>query len=100
MRMHRGSSKGTDAQSARPETLPLSASGPDRIQIEFEIARADRTETVRVEVLPGTPLRGALRTIGRAPEGCAVLDGNRPLPLDTPLLRPIHLTLVPTFSGG
>ncbi|MFZ1024278.1 MAG: hypothetical protein WAN87_09095 [Thermoplasmata archaeon] len=48
----------------------------------------------------GSSLRSAIRAIGQAPEGCAVLDGDRPLPLDTPLLRSTHLTLVPTFSGG
>jgi sulfur carrier protein ThiS len=100
MRMHRGSSKGTDAESARPETLPLSASLPERIFIEFEIARAGRSESVRVEVAAGSSLRAAIRTLGHAPEGCAVLDGERPLPLDTPIVRSTHLTLVPTFSGG
>ena len=100
MRMHRGSSKGTDAESARPETLPLSASSPDLIWIEFEVARAGRSEEIRVEVLVGSSLRNAIRAIGQAPEGCAVLDGERSLPLDTPLLRSTHLTLVPTFSGG
>jgi sulfur carrier protein ThiS len=89
-----------DAESARPETLPLSAPSPEKIWIEFEIARAGRSETTRVEVVVGSSLRRAIRAVGHAPEGCAVLDGDRPLPLDTPLVRSIRLTLVPTFSGG
>ena len=100
MRMHRGSSKGADAKSARPETLPLSASSPPKIRIEFEITRAARSETIQVETAPGTLLRTVLHSIGQAPEGCAVLEGDRPIPLDTPLEHSVHLVLVPTFSGG
>ncbi|MFZ0698853.1 MAG: hypothetical protein WAN74_01485 [Thermoplasmata archaeon] len=48
----------------------------------------------------GTLVRTVLRSIGQAPEGCAVLEGERPLPLDTPLMRSVRLLVVPTFSGG
>jgi hypothetical protein len=64
------------------------------------VERAGRTETRTARVAAGTPLRLALRAIGELGEGCAVLDGARPLPLDTPVDRPRRLRLIPTFSGG
>lgn len=97
--MHRGSSKGA-ATSAAPETLPLSAPPAGSVRVEFEIARAGRSETKVAEVVHGTQLRIALRSAGIAGEGSAVLDGDRPLPLDTPLVRAQRLTVIPTFSGG
>ena len=104
--MHRGSSKGARTDRA-PETLPLSApqdpsaaSAPRPLTIEIEVARAGRSELRRIDVPFGAPIRIALREIGLAPEGCAVLSEGRPLPLDTPLERPLRLTVVPTFSGG
>jgi sulfur carrier protein ThiS len=45
-------------------------------------------------------VRAVVRSAGESPEGCAVLDGETPVPLDTPLEGPIRLTVVPTFSGG
>ncbi len=90
-----------DANSAHPETLPLSASAPPAtVEVEFEITRASRVESVRLTVPHGTLVRTVLRSIGQAPEGCAVLEGERPLPLDTPLMRSVRLLVVPTFSGG
>jgi sulfur carrier protein ThiS len=53
-----------------------------------------------VRVAPGTLVRAALRSVGHSPEGCAVLVGEVPIPLDTPIDRPMRLTVVPTFSGG
>jgi sulfur carrier protein ThiS len=85
---------------AAPETLPLSAPPVPQIRVEFEIARAGRSETRIAEVAEGTLLRVALRSVGLAGEGSAVLDGERPVPLDTPLSRAHRLTVVPTFSGG
>ncbi len=98
MRMHRGSSKGA-ADDAAPEILPLSAS-PRRVRVEFTITRGGSVETHGVEVEAGATLRAALRALGRPPEACAVLDGETPLPLDTPVTADRRLTLVPTFSGG
>lgn len=97
--MHRGSSKGVGPDDPAPETLPLSAS-PASVRIELRISRGAKVESRTVEVATGAPLRQALRSAGLAPEGCAVLDGGTPWPLDRPLDRSIALTVVPTFSGG
>ncbi len=95
--MHRGSSKG--AREARaPETLPLSAL--PLLSVEVEVARGAAGAVRTVEVAPGTTVRELLRSLGRSPEGCAVLEGDRPLPSDTPLQHACRLTVVPTFSGG
>jgi len=53
-----------------------------------------------LEVASGTTVRQLLRSIGQPIEGCAVLDGERPVPSDEPLVGPRRLTIVPTFSGG
>jgi sulfur carrier protein ThiS len=97
--MHRGSSKGARALARGPETLPLSAS-PPRIRVVLEVTRGAGIERHGLRVAPGTLVRAALREIGRSPEGCAVLLGDVSLPLDTPIDRPMRLTVVPTFSGG
>jgi hypothetical protein len=95
--MHRGSSKGTRTDRV-PEILPLSASPP--LEVRFDIVRGG-SSVARVLSLPaGTQLRQALRLIGQAPEGCAVLLGDRPVPLDLPIDRAATYTVVPTFSGG
>ena len=99
--MHRGSSKGTRSNRLVPESLPLSASSADEtITIEFEVVRAGRIALHSIEVVKGTMLRVALRAVGLAAEGSAVLDGDRPMPLDSVLDRKARLTVVPTFSGG
>jgi len=54
----------------------------------------------RLRVAPGTPVRELLKRVGEAPEGCAVLWDDTPLPLDTPVERAVRLVVVPTFSGG
>jgi len=41
-----------------------------------------------------------VRQAGMTPEGCAVLIGETPVPLDLPVESPTRLTVVPTFSGG
>ena len=99
MRLHRGSSK--DARGRPPATgnLPLSAS-PPKFRVEVEVARSGRSRTAQFEVEAGTLVRAVVRLAGEAPEGCAVLIGNTPVPLDTPVERSLHLTVVPTFSGG
>jgi hypothetical protein len=98
--MHRGSSKGTRDSESPPETLPLSASPPGSVRLELEIVRGGRSEVRSVEVPVGTLLRVALRAISQAPEGSAVLRGEVPLPLDTPIRVAERLTVIPTFSGG
>ncbi len=96
--MHRGSSKGAGTGSPAPETLPLSASPTVHVVLELTRGRAvDRRE---IDVAVGTPVRAVLRSLGQFPEGSAVLFEATSVPLDTPIERPIHLTVVPTFSGG
>ncbi len=96
--MHRGSSKGRRERSRPPETLPLSAS--QTLTVHLELARAGRSETFTLQVARGTLLRQALRSVGQAAEGAAVLQNGRPVPLDLPLERAGRFTVIPTFSGG
>jgi sulfur carrier protein ThiS len=100
MRMHRGSSKDVRARPRTTESLPLSASPPSLILIDVEVARGGRSSHHRLEVLTGTLVRTALKQLGEAPEGSAVLVDDTPIPLDTPLEAPTRLLVVPTFSGG
>jgi sulfur carrier protein ThiS len=65
-----------------------------------EIARAGRTTVRTIDLPSGSTVRVAVRASGQAPEGCAVLIGDRPVPLDLPLSGATRLTVVPTFSGG
>jgi sulfur carrier protein ThiS len=81
------------------DNLPLSAS-PALVSVLLEVTRGASVERRRLCVAPGTLVRSALRAAGHAPEGCAVLVAEVPIPLDTPIERAIHLTVVPTFSGG
>ncbi len=99
MRMHRGSSKDARAAPGPSESLPLSAP-PAFVAVEIEVVRGASVERRSVEVRAGTAVRATLRAIGRAPEGCAVLVDDVPIPLDTPIDRPLRLIVVPTFSGG
>jgi sulfur carrier protein ThiS len=83
------------------ETLPLSASSPPPfVHLTLELVRAGRTVRRELDVPTGTPLKRALREVGIAPEGCAALDRDRPVPLDTRLDRDRTLTILSTFSGG
>jgi sulfur carrier protein ThiS len=68
--------------------------------VEFEILRGGRSSLRPVEVEEGMLLRVALRKAGYAPEGSAVFEGDRPLPLDVALRSSCRLVLIPTFSGG
>jgi len=70
------------------------------VTVTLDIVRGGRSTPVRREVVPGTRIRDLLREIGQAPEGCAALVGDRPVPLDLPIEGPMLLTIVPTFSGG
>ena len=97
--MHRGSSKGA-ATPVAPETLPLSAPPARTVAVRVELLRGAVGETVEVAVPVGTPIRVLLRSLGRAPEGSAVLRGEQPLPLDEPITEPMELTVLSTFSGG
>jgi len=99
MRMHRGSSKGARPVRPASETLPLSASLPT-VVVVLELTRAGAVERREISVVAGTLVRAALRAIGQAPEGAAVLLGETPIPLDTPIDGPMRLTVLPTFSGG
>ncbi len=99
MRLHRGSSKDARGHAPAAESLPLSAS-PPTLRVEVEIVRGGRTRSARFDVAPGTLVRSVVRSAGEAPEGCVVLVGETPVPLDTPVERAVHLTVVPTFSGG
>jgi len=95
--MHRGSSKGARTDRV-PEILPLSAS--PLLEVVFETVRGSSSVRRTVPVAPGTLIREALRATGQAPEGCAVLRGDRPVPLDLAITEPATFTVVPTFSGG
>ena len=99
MRLHRGSSKDARGPTPTTESLPLSAS-PATLLVEVEVVRGSRSRSARFDVASGTLVRAVVRSAGEAPEGCAVLVGETPVPLDTPIERPLHLTVVPTFSGG
>ncbi len=81
------------------EELPVRTIHPT-VSVELEIVRAVSRQVLRVEVPRGSSIRDALRSAGRPPEGSAVLEGDRPLPLDHPILAPARYLVVPTFSGG
>jgi len=100
MRLHRGSSKGVRGTTPATGNLPLSASPPSRFRVSVEVVRSSRTRRSHFDVPAGTLVRDLVRRAGESPEGCAVLDGETPLPLDSPIDRPLRLTVVPTFSGG
>ena len=101
MRLHRGSSKDARGASPATESLPLSASpSGSLVRVDVEVVRSGRTHRTRIDVAPGTLVRAVVREAGESPEGCAVLLGETPVPLDTPVERPVQLTVVPTFSGG
>jgi len=99
MRLHRGSSKDAREPSPTPGNLPLSAS-PRSFRVDVEVVRSGRARRTHYDVPAGTLVRVVVRRAGESPEGCAVLEGETPLPLDTPIDRPLRLTVVPTFSGG
>ena len=99
MRLHRGSSKDDRGPTPASESLPLSAS-PASVRVDVEVVRSGRTRRTHFDVAPGTLVRAVVRLAGESPEGCAVLRDETPIPLDTPIDRALHLTVVPTFSGG
>jgi len=70
------------------------------VSVEVEVARSGRSRTSQLEVVPGTLVRDVVRRAGEVPEGCAVLVGETPVPLDFPIESAVRLTIVPTFSGG
>ena len=99
MRLHRGSSKDARGPSPATGSLPLSAS-PGSVPVDIEVVRSGRNRKLRFEVAPGTHVRAVVRLTGESPEGCAVLSGETPVPLDTPIEGPVKLMVIPTFSGG
>jgi sulfur carrier protein ThiS len=98
--MHRGSSKDVRAGGPASETLPLSASPPPPVNVTFEITRGASCTVHSLEVPIGSTVRVALKRLGVAAEGCAVLEDGRSVPLDMPIHSTKRLTIVPTFSGG
>jgi len=100
MRMHRGSSKDVAGIPRASETLPLSASASPTVNVLLELTRAASTDRRRLRVPVGSTVREALHRVGQAPEGCAVLLGGEPIPLDLPIDRALHLIVISTFSGG
>jgi sulfur carrier protein ThiS len=100
MRMHRGSSKDGRDFTRTSGILPLSAPSGPMLTVTIEITRGASIQRRRLRVPPGTLVRTVLRSAELAPEGSAVLVGETPIPLDTPLERPVRLIVVPTFSGG
>ena len=99
--MHRGSSKEARTNDRASEILPLSASPSTIVRVEFVVARAGRTEAPKsIDVPLGSSLKSALRAVGQSSEGCAVLLGETPVPLDLPIDGPGRFTILPTFSGG
>ncbi|MGP8073223.1 MAG: hypothetical protein ACLPZM_08900 [Thermoplasmata archaeon] len=70
------------------------------IAIEIDVARAGRHAVETVTVTVGSLVRDVIRHARQAPEGSVVLIDGLPVPLDTPLERPVRLLVLPTFSGG
>ncbi|MGI0053888.1 MAG: hypothetical protein ACREC5_05220 [Thermoplasmata archaeon] len=66
----------------------------------LEFARGGRSELCEVETRAGTPLRTVLREAGHPAEGSLVLHGEKPVPLDTPVIDAARYTVISTFSGG
>ncbi|MCI4323718.1 MAG: hypothetical protein L3K03_06840 [Thermoplasmata archaeon] len=66
----------------------------------FEVARAGPGTVHHLRVPSGTRVRDALAQLGILAEGCAILDGATPVPLDLPVVTDRSFTVVPTFSGG
>jgi sulfur carrier protein ThiS len=97
MRMHRGSSKVARGPTPATEDLPLSASS---VHVVVEITRGRSIDRRELDVASGTTIRSLLRGIDQAPEGCAVLIDDTPVPLSAPITAPLRLIVVPTFSGG
>jgi sulfur carrier protein ThiS len=98
--MHHGSSKDARPPPTASENLPLSASPGPTVELTLEVARAGAGIVHRLRVPSGTRVRDALSQLGILAEGCAVLDGAVPVPLDLPVVTDRSLTVVPTFSGG
>ncbi|MCI4365815.1 MAG: hypothetical protein L3K10_07155 [Thermoplasmata archaeon] len=64
------------------------------------IVRASRERHEQLTVALGSSVREAVRRVGLAPEGSAVLIDDVPVPLDLPIERALRLVVLPTFSGG
>jgi sulfur carrier protein ThiS len=70
------------------------------LTIQLTVARGAVRSPRSVELPGGSLVRDAVRTVGFAPEGTAVLLEGRPIPLDTRLAEGMSLVVVPTYSGG
>jgi sulfur carrier protein ThiS len=80
------------------EHLPLSAS--PLLHVVLECSRGGSVEIVELRLTAPASVRTALRAANRAPEGCAVVHQNAPVPLDEPLQDGMRLQVISTFSGG
>ena len=78
-----------------PKSEPVSD-----LHVRVVIERAGHRRSVELDLPPGADARSAVRAVGLAPEGVAVLLGDRPVALDEPLADGGLLRVVPTFSGG
>jgi len=96
--MHRGSSKDPGPAGPGPEHLPLSASLS--VTVSLAVARGGAPVPRSLQLPVGARVRDAVRAVGLAPEGAAVLVEERPVPLDGPLTDGMSLVVVPTYSGG
>jgi sulfur carrier protein ThiS len=79
---------------------PSIENGRALVLVTIELVRAGRVEIHEVRVPSQSRIRDALAAAGLHAEGCAVLEGEVPLPLDAPLPREPRLSVLPTFSGG
>ncbi|HXY46798.1 MAG TPA: hypothetical protein VEK13_02720 [Thermoplasmata archaeon] len=70
------------------------------ISVVLEVTRGASVRRRRIRVPAGTQVRAALHSAGLPPEGSAVLLEESPIPLDTPIDRPMRLIVISTFSGG
>jgi len=80
--------------------MAIPAPDPARLTVEVELLRGREAGTRTLTLRPGARARDAVRALGLAPEGAAVLQDGVPVPLDLPLRSGQRLTVVPTFSGG
>jgi sulfur carrier protein ThiS len=68
--------------------------------VTVDIARGASSTPRTLDLPEGSNVRDAVRAVGLAPEGAAVLHDGRPIPLDTRVTPGIILVVIPTFSGG
>ncbi len=97
MPVGRARSMGSGPAGSQSDPAP---GGTGSVRVVVEVTRGGSVEQHRARVPVGTAVRAVLRQVGCAPEGSAVMIDGTSVPLDTPIERPLRLTVVPTFSGG